>query len=366
MKTEYSNWMREAIAEARKGWNRTQPNPSVGAVVVQNGTIISRGYTLPAGGDHAEVQAIKQCSSQLLKGSTIVVTLEPCSHYGKTPPCVDAIINAGLSTVIIGIGDPNPLVNGRGIAMLRQAGITVVESILEDELRELYSGFFTYIKHKRPKITVKIAQSSNGCIAGAQKEQVIITSAASRERVHELRALADVIMVGGGTARIDNPALDTRLSRELSKIDPHRVLLDYSGTTPQNLKIFRDDGRSIFVAFDVKSNVTYSSHVTPIPLSGLNLEQNLRELFESLYEKKVHHILIEPGAQLAQAIIEHGLFDDLYLFTGEMEIPNGYRWNDFKDNSWKESLDFCTFEHIKSDRLEIYKNQHPSLNSIRR
>ncbi|MGL1934050.1 MAG: bifunctional diaminohydroxyphosphoribosylaminopyrimidine deaminase/5-amino-6-(5-phosphoribosylamino)uracil reductase RibD [Fibrobacterales bacterium] len=359
METNYSNWMREAIAEARKGWNRTQPNPSVGAVIVHENTIVSRGYTLPAGGDHAEVQAIKQCPSHLLKGATIVVTLEPCSHHGKTPPCVDAIISAGLGTVIVGIGDPNPLVNGCGVVQLREAGIIVIESILGGELKELYSGFFTFITQMRPKITVKIAQSTNGCIAGTQKEQVIITNTESRERVHELRTLADAILVGGSTARIDNPTLDTRLSHNSSKIDPHRVLLDYSGATPHSLKIFREDGRSVFVAYSAKGSGVYPAHVITIPLTGLNMVDNLKELFQQLYHHGVHHLLIEPGGQLAQTIISHNLFDDLYLFTGENEIPNGYQWNDFRDNSWKESLEFCTFEHIKSDRLEIFKNPAP-------
>ncbi len=355
--TKHNKWMVLAIEQARKGWNRTQPNPSVGAVIVKNGKLLSSGYTLPSGGDHAEVQAIKNCPEEILAGSTIYVTLEPCSHHGKTPPCVDAIIRAGIVTVVIGTGDPNPLVSGNGVTQLRRHGISVIENVLHERISKMYDAFFIFITQKRSKITVKIAQSSNGAIAGPNREQVIITCSESRVYVHNMRAEADAILVGGQTVVIDNPKLDTRLATVPTKVDPIRVVIDHSGRLDVMSSVFRDDGRRVFAAN--ATGRTYPKNIIAVELKKTTLSDNLRSLFEELYTEGIHHILIEPGGVLAQEILTHNLFDELYLFTAPQVITNGYTWNKSEGLEWKERLDFCTFEHIHSDTLEIFKNPKP-------
>jgi len=201
--------MRHALALARRGLGNVWPNPAVGCVLVRDGVIVGRGWTQPGGRPHAEVRALMQ-AGEAARGATAYVTLEPCAHHGKTPPCAEALIRAGVSRVVSALTDPDPRVAGRGHAMLREAGITVTEDVCEAEARELQRGFLNRIQLGRPMLTLKLAVSFDGRIATASGESQWITGPDSRRHVHALRLAHDAVMVGGETARTDRPGLNVR------------------------------------------------------------------------------------------------------------------------------------------------------------
>jgi diaminohydroxyphosphoribosylaminopyrimidine deaminase/5-amino-6-(5-phosphoribosylamino)uracil reductase len=205
-----NQFMRLALDIGRRGLGNTWPNPAVGAIVVNDGAIVGRGWTQPGGRPHAETEALRQ-AGEAAKGSALYVTLEPCSHHGKTPPCADAIIAAGVARVISALEDPNPEVAGQGLARLRDAGIEVVTGIREDEARRAHAGHIRRIKDGRPHVTLKLAVSSDGKTGLAGRRPFQISSEQARARVHIMRAMNDAVLVGIGTALADNPLLTCRL-----------------------------------------------------------------------------------------------------------------------------------------------------------
>ncbi|MBU2542050.1 bifunctional diaminohydroxyphosphoribosylaminopyrimidine deaminase/5-amino-6-(5-phosphoribosylamino)uracil reductase RibD [Patescibacteria group bacterium] len=344
-----SRLMKLAINEAKKSWNATQPNPAVGAVIVKDGESLGFGRTLPAGSDHAEIQAIKNAGDENLTGSTMYVTLEPCSHYGKTSPCTDAIINSGITKVVIGCKDLNPQVNGGGIKKLQDAGIEVEEYDPDSKIAEMYKSFFCFSTKKRPYITLKLAQSKNGCIAGADKTPINISIKESRVWVHNLRATADAILISGSTAQIDNPLLDARFSNFKYKQNPKRIILAFNSDLPPDLKIFRNDGIKTIVFTKNKQNLP--EHIKQYFLPGVNFKTNFEFLLKKLYEENIHHILIEPGAILIKNILNNNLFDEFYLFTSPNEIEDGYKWGGIGD----KKIELIKKEKVGEDWLEKYK-----------
>ena len=308
-RTVDEQYMQRCLQLARCGAGSTSPNPMVGAVIVCDGRIIGEGYHIRAGEPHAEVNAVnsvKEADRPLLARSTMYVTLEPCSHYGKTPPCCDMIIARGLARVVVGAGDPNPAVNGAGIERMRAAGIDVTVGVLEEECLRLNRAFFTSQVSKRPYVTLKWAQSSDGYIDLLREggDAVRISTKASQVAVHKMRAEYDAILVGRHTALLDDPSLDIR---HWAGRAPLRLVIDKNGSLPVGLRIF--DG--------VLPSVVYTACEKEGKF-GKNVEQVLLDFETPLIPQILHHLhsvkknslLVEGGATLLQSFIDSGLWDD--------------------------------------------------------
>ena len=289
--------MRRCIQLARCGEAGAAPNPMVGAVVVCDGRIIGEGYHRRCGGPHAEVNAIGSVKEKhLLSRSTIYVSLEPCAHFGKTPPCADLIIRSGIPRVVIGCTDPFAKVNGLGIKKLQDAGCEVVVGVLEQECRELNRRFFTFHQQHRPWITLKWAQSEDGFI-GKESERIFFSNALTQTLVHRLRARHQAILVGTRTALLDNPTLTTRY---WSGPNPLRLTIDRRGILPPTLHLL--DGST--------PTIVYTN-------------ESLREILTDLYERGIQSLLVEGGAQLLQSFIDEGLWDEARIETAPLRLGQG-------------------------------------------
>lgn len=308
-------WMLEALRVARHGEGMTRPNPPVGAVIVKDGARLAEGFHLRSGELHAEVDALNK-AGDAADGADIYVTLEPCSTYGKTPPCTDAIISAGIRRAIIAIDDPNPHHAGRGLEILRRNGIKVELGLCREEARNLLEPFTKWILHRRPWMTLKLGMSLDGRIADRNGESKWITGGEARGEVQALRRRADAVMVGSGTALADDPSL---LPRPDDGRRPYRILLDEAGRLPADLRVFTDDMREqTIVATTEVSNAEWreriaarGSTVWVLPNSGGHVA--LPALMERIGELGLLHVLCEGGGKLAGELIEQGLVDD-YLF----------------------------------------------------
>ena len=294
--------MSRCISLARLGAGNVSTNPMVGAVVVHNGKIIGEGYHRKCGGPHAEVNAINSVKDPaLLPESEIYVSLEPCAHFGKTPPCADLIIEKKIKKVYVGCLDPFSKVDGKGIQKLRAAGVEVVVGVLEKECQELNRRFFTSVNLKRPYVILKWAQSIDGFIDKDYKP-VRISNHLTEILNHKWRSEEDAILVGYNTAMRDNPSLTNRL---WAGKNPLRVVLDRDGSLPKNLKIFDQSARTVVMDFD-----------------GENMPQ---KVLSALDEMKVQSVIIEGGASTHRKFIEAGLWDEARIFVADIMIGNGTR-----------------------------------------
>lgn len=246
MTDEY--YMKLAVDEAQKGVGRTSPNPAVGALIVKDGVIVGKGYHKKAGTPHAEIHAMNDTSCSL-QGTTIYVTLEPCSHTGRTPPCCEAIAKAGISRVVIGMMDPNPLVNGSGVSYLRNNGIEVVPGVLQDECENLNLPFLKYIQTSLPYMVMKAGVSLDGRLNYQSGVSGWITGKKSGTKVHQLRDRFDAIMVGSGTIIADNPSLTTRLQDTKHSRDPVRIVLDTSLSSSLSANIYNQESEANTIIF---------------------------------------------------------------------------------------------------------------------
>lgn len=310
-------YMRRAIALAENGKGFASPNPMVGAVIAApGGRIIGEGWHRRCGEGHAEVNAVasvKDCDRRLLGESTMFVTLEPCSHYGKTPPCAELIIRTGIPRVVVATTDPFEKVAGRGIAMLRAAGIDVVTGVLEKESRELNRRFFTAHTHRRPFITLKWAQSADGyldCKRTADDRPVKFSTPLGQQAVHGLRSMYDAILVGSGTALADNPRLDVRMIEGRS---PVRVLLDRGGRVSPDANILSD------------GTVYFCSRERDDLPDGVDCEicdadVDLRQVLYALRRRGITSVLVEGGARILSSFIDSGLWDDARIEVSEMML----------------------------------------------
>ncbi len=318
--------MRVALSLARRQAGQTHPNPNVGAVLVKDGQIITQGITASSGRPHAETIVIENAGKNA-SGATLYVTLEPCSHHGKTPPCADAIIKAGIKTVVIACHDKNPQVSGGGIAALKKAGIEVIENICEKEGLEVNRGFFSVIEKKRPYISLKIATSLDGKITSPHSRW--LTDEAAREFGHLLRAQHDAILTGSGTVLADDPLLTCRLSG-LEHRSPIRIVLDRSGKIPKNAKLLQDGHESWVMGHELPGAI------------------------EEITKRGITSVLVEAGAKLTSAFLESGLVDKVYWFRAPIVIGK-------EGLCVTETLEklarFKQIEHIKlgNDSLEIYE-----------
>jgi diaminohydroxyphosphoribosylaminopyrimidine deaminase/5-amino-6-(5-phosphoribosylamino)uracil reductase len=277
-------FMRAALAEARRGLGHTSPNPAVGAVIVRGGKIVARGYHHRAGMPHAEIEALRAMPKPALaKGATIYVTLEPCSTHGRTPPCVNAIIAAGFRRVVIGTIDPNPAHAGRGVEILRAAGITVTTGVLEAECRALNAAFNHWIVTKLPLVTAKAGMSLDGRLTRPPGEGQWLTNAAARKDAHQLRAQVDAILVGAETVRRDNPRLTVRGVRGARQ--PWRIVMTRSGNLPKDAHLFTDEHRERTLVYRGKS---------------------LRAVLRDLGKRQITSVMIEGGGGvLGEAFDRH-------------------------------------------------------------
>ncbi len=315
-------YMRRCIQLARNGEGTTAPNPMVGAVIVHDGRIIGEGYHIRHGGPHAEVNAINSVKRpQLLSQSTIYVSLEPCAHYGKTPPCADLIVEKRLRRVVVGCGDPFAKVNGLGIKKLRDAGIDVKVGVLESECERLNKTFFTFHRLHRPYVILKWAQSSDGFIDkkrdNASSGPVRLSSPITKTLNHQLRTRCDAILVGARTALLDNPVLT---SRKWAGKSPMRLVIDRRGTLPHDLRIFSGE---------VPTRVYVSTDASPV-YGGKNTEvvrvskaTMLSDIMEDLAGINVQSLIVEGGAATLSAFIEQGLWDEARVETVATRLGSG-------------------------------------------
>jgi len=312
-------WMRLALREARKGRGRTSPNPLVGAVVVKGGRLVAKGWHRAAGEPHAEAAALAAAGSRA-RGATLYVTLEPCHHVGRTPPCTRAVLAAGIRRVVIGLADPNPRVRGGGARYLRNKGLTVVSGVLEDDCRELNRFWLRWITTGRPYAVLKLAASLDGKTATRTGDSQWISSEKSRRRVHRLRAEVDAVMVGRRTMAADDPGLDARPAPAKVR-QPRPVVVDSGLRTPPTARIFgrADNGRPIIAGLKDASDrrrralERAGAEVLALP-AGPDGRVDLGALWEKLGRREIASVLIEGGAELAGSAARAGLVDEVVLF----------------------------------------------------
>jgi diaminohydroxyphosphoribosylaminopyrimidine deaminase/5-amino-6-(5-phosphoribosylamino)uracil reductase len=327
MKTDDTKWMAEALRLARLGEGLTRPNPPVGAVVVRNEKIVGRGYHRKAGGPHAEVYALRQAGAKAA-GATIYVTLEPCSSWGRTPPCTDAILAAGIARVVCAVSDPNPKHAGKGFKLLRKAGIEVHCGVGSADACELLRPFTSSMTRSRPYLTVKLAVSLDGRIADATGCSQWISGPRARVYVQGLRRRADAIMVGAGTACEDNPSL---LPRPAKGRKPYRVIVDASGRTPVQAKVFTDEQAARTILATTKRcperrRQAYARHgaqVLVLPAAGRGVSWSA--LLKALHAKGIMHVVCEGGGMLVGSLLKTGLVDGLVLFVAPIVLGGNGR-----------------------------------------
>ena len=306
-------YMTRALYLAKKGIGKTSPNPLVGAVIVKNKEIIGEGFHKKAGEDHAEIIALKDCKEST-KNSTLYVTLEPCSHYGKTPPCVDAIIKSGIKEVFIAVKDPNPLVNGKSISKLKKHGIKVNIGILEKEATELNKYFFKFIKTGLPYVHLKAAITLDGKIATRSYDSRWISCEESRRWVHKKRTQVDAVLIGVNTAIKDNPRLNSRLEKITY---PKRVILDTDFQISSNLNMFSEKGETIIITTNIKNNKLEefkNKNIKIIVCKNKENQIDLKDALRKLGEIGITSILVEGGGSIFSSFISKSLVDRFYFF----------------------------------------------------
>jgi len=308
-----SEYMDEALRLAARGLGRTSPNPAVGAVIVRDGRIVGRGYHRRAGGPHAEVFALREAAGRA-RGATLYVTLEPCCHQGRTGPCVDAVLGAGVSRVVIATLDPNPRVRGRSVVRLRRRGVAVEVGIREDASRELNADFAKYITTGLPYVVLKLAATLDGRIATGAGDSRWVTGAAARRRVHEMRNRLDAVLVGSETILRDNPELTCRIR---GGRHPLRVVLDGRLRSPESARVFREDPERTRLYTTRDRGVTADRlrrRGVVVARGAGDRAGALRRVLLDLARSGVKSVLIEGGGRVAARALREGLVDRLALF----------------------------------------------------
>jgi diaminohydroxyphosphoribosylaminopyrimidine deaminase / 5-amino-6-(5-phosphoribosylamino)uracil reductase len=319
-------FMALALALGRRGQGRTWPNPAVGAVIVKDGVIVGRGWTQPGGRPHAEVEALQR-AGDAARAATLYVTLEPCSHFGKSPPCADAVIAAGIARVVSAVQDPNPEVAGQGHARLRAAGIVVDVGLCAAEAAHDHAGHFRRIRDKRPHVILKLAVSSDDKIAAAGHRPVAITGDAARSRVHLLRGQSDAILVGIGTVLADDPLLTCRLPG-MEAQSPVRVVLDRSLRIPGSSRLVHS-ARELPL-WVMTSNLAEAPAAMKLGAAGAQVIRvaatsappglDLQAVLHALSEKGITRLLVEGGSRVASSFVAAGLVDEMWLLRGPNSI----------------------------------------------
>ncbi len=308
-------WMRRALRLAEKGRGRTSPNPMVGAILVKKDEVVGEGYHAKAGEAHAEIIALQRAKEDA-KGATLYINLEPCTHYGKTPPCAPQVIKAGVKRVVIGMEDPNPLVRGKGIKTLKKAGLDVEVGILERECRRLNEAFCKYILEKEPFVILKVAATLDGKIATRGGESKWISGEDSRRFVHKLRDQVDGVLVGIGTILRDDPMLTTGIK---GGRDPYRIVLDSRLKIPEEARVIGDfPARVVIVATELapgeKIDRLAKKGVRIMTLPSKEGKVDVKLCLSKLGEIGITSLLVEGGGQINGSFLDEGLIDKLLLF----------------------------------------------------
>ena len=311
-------FLKKCIKIARLGIGSVSPNPMVGSVIVYKGEVIGEGYHEKYGSDHAEVNAINSVKDKsLLSKSTLYVNLEPCSHFGKTPPCSDLIIKYKIPKVVIGCVDTYSEVSGTGIEKMRNAGIDVKVGIMEKESRELNKRFFTLHDKKRPYIILKWAESKDGFIAPKnQTEPFWMTSNKSKKLVHKWRSEEDSILVGRITAEKDNPSLTVR---EVSGVNPIRLVIDKDLKLSKNLNLFNSESKTIIFNKMKSDNSSKNNYIK------INFNDMINSVLKELYKQKNQSVIVEGGTTTLQSFIEENIWDEARIFTTDKKLENGVK-----------------------------------------
>jgi diaminohydroxyphosphoribosylaminopyrimidine deaminase/5-amino-6-(5-phosphoribosylamino)uracil reductase len=361
--TSDRRFMALALSLGRRGLGRTWPNPAVGAVVVKNGEIVGRGWTQPGGRPHAEIEALRR-AGEAARGATLYVTLEPCSHHGKSPPCADAVITSGIARVVSALEDPNPEVAGAGHARLRSAGIAVDVGIGGTAARRDHAGHIRRMREGRPQVMIKLAISADGKAAGAGRRRVAITGDAVRNRVHLLRAQSDAIMIGSGTVLADDPVLTCRLPG-MVKMSPTRVVLDSALRLPIR-------SRLVQTARDTPLWVIAADHAPPAPEAALrehgadvvrtaekNGRLDLTAVLKLLAARGVTRLMVEGGPTLASAFIAGDLVDEALLFHSPIRIGDDglTALEPLARTMLDQHLKCISSEQVGPDRQECYERE---------
>jgi diaminohydroxyphosphoribosylaminopyrimidine deaminase/5-amino-6-(5-phosphoribosylamino)uracil reductase len=326
-----ANWMRIALREAEKGLGRCSPNPAVGAVLVEGGRLLASGYHRKAGRPHAEVEALRRTEPSALAGSTLYVTLEPCSTFGRTPPCTDAIIAARIGRVVVGTIDRNPVHAGKGIERLRSAGIRVTSGVLESQCRRLNVGFDQWISSGRPWVIAKLAQSLDGRITRPADESTKLTGAAAHRRVQALRATVDAIMIGAETLRRDNPRLTVRSIRAARQ--PWRAVVTRNGVLPPDSRLLTDSFR--------ERTLVYRG-------------QSWDEVLVDLGKRGVTRLLVEGGGEVLGELLDADLIDEVWSFFAPLLTGGNkpsFGGSGVAGNAEAKPLHHCRFERFENDIL---------------
>ena len=327
MAREDEHWMRRALRLAEKGRGRASPNPMVGAVLVNNSKVIGEGYHAKAGEAHAEIVALQRAREEA-RGATLYLNLEPCTHYGKTPPCAPQVIKAGVKHVVIGMEDPNPLVKGKGIDILRGAGLDVDVGILEKECQRLNEAFCKYILRKEPFVILKVAATLDGKIATRNGDSKWISGEASRHLVHRLRDQVDGVLVGIGTVLKDNPLLTTRIRRGR---DPYRIVLDSRLRIPEEANVIgTSPSKAIIAATELASREKIEKleerGVRILILDSREGRVDLKACLSKLGEIGMTSLMVEGGSRVNGSFLDQGLIDKFILFLsprliGDQQAP---------------------------------------------
>ncbi len=348
--TNHETYIKRCIEIAKNGLGSVSPNPMVGSVIVYNNKIIGEGYTSPYGGNHAEVNAINTVEDKtLLKEATIYVTLEPCSHYGKTPPCSDLIIKHKIPNIVIGCIDDNPKVAGQGIKKLLDANCNVTVGVLEKACKEHHKRFFTFHNKKRPYIILKWAETNDRFIAPKSKKNlkpVWITNKYSRQLVHKWRTEEQAILVGTNTVFQDNPTLT---ARDWTGNNPIRVVIDRTLKLPKETSVFNNEAKTIIINEKTKDQKLKQNHWN-LEFINWDLKQNIaQQICNVLYKNDITSVIIEGGQKTLQTFIDENIWDEARIFTGDTEFKEGVKAPVFAGK-------LISKEKILSDILKIYKN----------
>ena len=332
--TNHETYIKRCLFIAKLGLGKTRPNPMVGCVIVYKNKIIGEGFTCPYGGNHAEVNAIKSVrDTSKLKASTLYVTLEPCSHYGKTPPCSDLIVENKIPNVVIGCLDVNEKVAGKGVAKLKESGCNVIVGILEKECKNHHKRFFTFHIKKRPYIILKWAETLDGFIAPESKSErkpIWITNELSRQLVHKWRTEEQAILVGKNTVIQDNPSLT---ARDWTGENPVRIVLDPDESLSKNLNVFNNEAKTFVIS---GKDIDYSNEVA-------------EQISDFLFKKNINSVIIEGGSQTLQTFLNSNLWDEARVFIGQKEFKKGIKAPEFKGTLLSEHI-------LNFDILKIYNN----------
>jgi diaminohydroxyphosphoribosylaminopyrimidine deaminase / 5-amino-6-(5-phosphoribosylamino)uracil reductase len=361
---EHERFMRRALELAERGLGSTSPNPAVGCVIVNNGGIVGEGWHEYAGGPHAEVNALK-AAGQAAYGGSIYVTLEPCNILGKTPPCTKAIIEAGLNTVIVGAGDPNPAVNGRGVSELRGAGLKVETGVFAADAAKMNEAYNKHIVTGEPFVTMKVAMSADGRIATKTGSSRWITGEESRRLVHLMRSRSDAVLTGIGTIIADNPRLDARIEGAPVH-QPTRIVIDAQGRIPADSLVVAGAGETATIVATTdamsleKSQSLADSGAEVMVVPKVNGRIDLKKLLRELGSRGICSILLEAGSALSSAFIT-GKIPDKYVFFMAPKLIGGdaalgfYGGNGISEMSEAAQLEFAEIEKVGEDiMIEAY------------